>query len=605
MADINYTTLKYDNNLTRVPGNLDVITGGENPNNTSEQTQDLAQAGGNTAASSSVRGGSAQQASVASEGAMADVVIINSIQSANWKPKTVGFYIDGQTGYAEFSNVYVSGNINATTGTIGGWTINTTTISSSGLVLDSAGSIGTSAFVSGQTGWRIDATGTAEFNNIIARGEFRTAVLTKGEVHATGGSLLVLSASVLLNNFTSVTTPTTSLLDLKDPPSGHTQLFSVNDIVRIKDGSGLDNWLKVTVVSDQTTFYRYTVVKQSGTNGTFYPGTGVVNYKQAADGFVLLTSDMTNSPYIDIGLSGATPWTSTTPKVRVGNLAGITDVTFGALTGFGIWTDSGYFTGSINASSGLIGGWTLGANSLTSGSGSTTVGFSNAVTAGDDIRIYAGSATPSTAPFRVSEAGNAVVNSLQRNDYHWFTAFESIDGYQTTLIGAGTAAVGGGGNLVITSGALTSNSTQLDKIALYNGGQLTWNKDRKIKIGIKFEQTGSQTIRIGAGTLTSIGRQIAFLLSNSTLYGVSGDGTNTTLVSYGTINTALTYVLEARFITGTSVEFFVNTTSIGTSTTNLPSGGTSADFIFSVLVQTDENLAKVVNIGFNDFWQAN
>ena len=48
---------------------------------------------------------------VKSDGAMADVWIKNFMRSENWKPKSVGFYIDGQTGYAEFSNVYVTGGI--------------------------------------------------------------------------------------------------------------------------------------------------------------------------------------------------------------------------------------------------------------------------------------------------------------------------------------------------------------------------------------------------------------------------------------------------------------------------------------------------------------
>ena len=305
-----------------------------------------------------------------------DLWISTFIRSKNWKPNAAGFNIDGATGKAEFSDVTVRGTIYATAGEIGGWTINATTITGGGLTLNSTGSIGTTTFVSGQTGWNISATGVAEFNNIIARGEFRTAVLTKNEIHATGGSLLVLGASVLKNSLTTVTTPATASLDLKDPPSGHAQLFSVNDIVRIKDGSGLDNWLKVTVVSDQTTFYRYTVDKQSGTNGTFYPGTAVVNYKQSTDGFVLLTSDLTNAPYMDIGVSGATPWTSTTNKVRVGNLGGITDTVFGALSGYGIWTDSGYFTGSIMATAGRIGSttnyWNITAGSLAA-VGSTNV----------------------------------------------------------------------------------------------------------------------------------------------------------------------------------------------------------------------------------------
>jgi hypothetical protein len=67
--------------------------------------------------------GNTQQATVKSDGAMADVWIKNEIRSENWQPKKVGFRIDGQTGYAEFANVSISGEINALGGVIGGFTI--------------------------------------------------------------------------------------------------------------------------------------------------------------------------------------------------------------------------------------------------------------------------------------------------------------------------------------------------------------------------------------------------------------------------------------------------------------------------------------------------
>jgi len=45
------------------------------------------------------------------------------IRSKNWKPQKQGFSINGETGYAEFSNVRIFGPIVAETGTIGGWDI--------------------------------------------------------------------------------------------------------------------------------------------------------------------------------------------------------------------------------------------------------------------------------------------------------------------------------------------------------------------------------------------------------------------------------------------------------------------------------------------------
>jgi len=68
-----------------------------------------------------------------------------------------------------------------------------------------------------------------------------------------------------------------------------------------------------------------------------------------------------------------------------------------------LWNGSSLsITGSITATSGTIGGWTIGATALTSGSGATTVALDSG---GINPAIYAGSATALTAPFRVTNAG--------------------------------------------------------------------------------------------------------------------------------------------------------------------------------------------------------
>lgn len=81
-------------------------------------------------------GGTSQSEAVKNAGAIGDLWIHNFIRSNNWSPKTTGFYINGLTGYAEFSNVYVSGQIEATTGSIGGWTIASSELYSGNVHLD-------------------------------------------------------------------------------------------------------------------------------------------------------------------------------------------------------------------------------------------------------------------------------------------------------------------------------------------------------------------------------------------------------------------------------------------------------------------------------------
>lgn len=82
--------------------------------------------------------GSVESQTVTSGASMGDVWIANKIRSDNWKPKTSGFYIDGATGYAEFSNIVVIGPITATSGTVGGWSITSSELYSGNVHINSA-----------------------------------------------------------------------------------------------------------------------------------------------------------------------------------------------------------------------------------------------------------------------------------------------------------------------------------------------------------------------------------------------------------------------------------------------------------------------------------
>jgi len=74
-----------------------------------------------------------------------------------------------------------------------------------------------------------------------------------------------------------------------------------------------------------------------------------------------------------------------------------------------LYAVDGVFAGSVTADSGTIGGWVISATALSDASGA--VGMSSAVTGGDDIRFWCGNITPSSAPFRVTEAGVLTASS--------------------------------------------------------------------------------------------------------------------------------------------------------------------------------------------------
>jgi len=67
-------------------------------------------------------------------------------------------------------------------------------------------------------------------------------------------------------------------------------------------------------------------------------------------------------------------------------------------------------SGEMKATSGSIGGWTLAANSMASGSGSTYMNLNS--NSGNTYAIWAGNETSSSAPFRVKRDGTLYVTSL-------------------------------------------------------------------------------------------------------------------------------------------------------------------------------------------------
>jgi hypothetical protein len=94
---------------------------------------------------------------------------------------------------------------------------------------------------------------------------------------------------------------------------------------------------------------------------------------------------------------------------------------------------SGTFTGTITATTGTIGGWTILSDTIFASSG--IVGLLSTTTAGDDIRIWAGNASPDIAPFRVYESGALYATGA------------TISGAITITSGSGIASLSDAGDL--------------------------------------------------------------------------------------------------------------------------------------------------------------
>jgi len=166
-------------------------------------------------------------------------------------------------------------------------------------------------------------------------------------------------------------------------------------------------------------------------------------------------------------------------------------------------------TGAITASSGSIGGFTIGASALTAGSGATAVGIAPAT-----YPFYAGNATAASAPFRVSSAGSLYATGA------------TISG--TITCGAGSSYSGLGSIATLNSiGASNCDTT------IISGG--------KIITGL-LTATNIQTGTLNCSLLT---------VSNLSASSITAGTLSASYVSAGTLNCSLFTVsnLSATSIT--------------------------------------------------------
>lgn len=177
----------------------------------------------------------------------------------------------------------------------------------------------------------------------IIAGEIKAGIFSRSEVVATAGTLIIpKSAGKLRADVTTVASPTTFTIDVDDPPSGHAQTFANGDILRMANGV-TNNWMTISAVSDQTTFYRYTVTLNSGSPATFYAGQGIIDYGTSGFGFLEMSSDQNNAPYYSVKTHAGAPYTTLTERVRVGNLNGFLSYVTN-LFGIGIGDANNYLT---------------------------------------------------------------------------------------------------------------------------------------------------------------------------------------------------------------------------------------------------------------------
>ncbi len=301
----------------------------------------------------------------------------------------------GDNMYYDGEDLVITGNITADGGSIGGWTITTTEIKKTGIILDSStdsiavgssiailgagdghidvgsididgsGYIQSSNYESGVSGWHIGEGGFAEFGDVRIRGTLASAVFEVNQIHTTGGTLAVTEKVSSLGQQISFGSDTYIYINNDASVSARydTCSFNVGDIIRIKalasgDGTPKDTWATLsgtkTDMGDGT--HRFEFTNKQGNTGAGYPiGVAVVGYSSSGGGVVYISADdaVGASANMSIVEHTSTPWNDDTDgsplRVRIGNMYGSYGAGSNNRYGFGVGDYSGGNYLSYNA----------------------------------------------------------------------------------------------------------------------------------------------------------------------------------------------------------------------------------------------------------------
>ena len=264
------------------------------------------------------------------------------------------------------SNRFLVGSANSGIVLFGG---NETTDSYIGSALYSSGSMG--------YGWKLNQNGTAEFDNITARGTIQSSVFKHNRISSVGGSLYIaptiyieeesqpieeisktIEDKVITYYNIKWKIPYSSLLDLDGRD------WKINDEVKIdgnilknNDRIELSNITGTLIAANSNTNNNTTTITISFptsqyngdlTGAYFQPGAILVLYgSESRRHGLYLTATGADSPYIDVYDDSED--NTVKPAVRLGNLNGINDNNFPdtTLSGYGLYSSNAFLRGQL------------------------------------------------------------------------------------------------------------------------------------------------------------------------------------------------------------------------------------------------------------------
>lgn len=416
---------------------------------------------------------------------------------------------------------------------------------SSGVAVNDSKSIGLAGYVSGWagSGWRIDnnisfaGESFLEVDNLSVRRTMNVYELVINQIRSTNGTLIVSSPgkieSVSGSNWT-----------FEDPEGSNLCAFAVNDLVIIQDVDvNLSTIVRrivrrVSAVSGKTV----TVTAAAGGPvdvGVPRSGDTVVRFgnvtNAARQGVVLITSDFSNSPYMDV-INGVASWAdwvgNSKTHVRLGNLSGITSTAneYGFMAGAAGFTvaDSWIKMSSAGASFNKV--------DIASRNGSALT-----ISLQSDGDIFAGAnaaavATTSFAHFGVAQtygseamgAGDVVIGNKSAGHMFWDastgrlnfrngttvqsyvdTAGQIVAGAGSVILNSSGVDVAGGVVILNSSGATVASTVTLNSSGITIPGETAFYSDEPVsgggEIGLALSNAAPTRLHVGKLEMMSYG----------------------------------------------------------------------------------------------------
>jgi len=209
-------------------------------------------------------------------------------------------------------------------------------------------------------------------------------------------------------------------------------------------------------------------------------------------------------------------------------------------------------------------------------------------------------------------AGVIVEMDLWTRDFYKLIQFQSLDGFLIDEVDTGSVSLLEGDITLSTGANINSEADLIDEIThplVDLGTFLTWDKERRLRVGILFNNNTNQEIYILQGTWglslpDPSQKGFGFKIVNNEIFGYVVDGTTETLTGVlRTFNAGDEFILEARLTPTQKCVFYIDGVEVGSITTNLPSGLQSSNWIAHAHITNTAAADKSIQFDWWEFYQ--